>query len=88
MRPALNQVSGFIKLHFATEERPMRTYEYPGFERHIGEHLEILSHLTDLLEGNPALRTFLDAFILLENRVLEHMVCSDTSFETWLAAED
>lgn len=46
---ALNELIGFTRLHFATEEELMIKYEYPDYAAHRIAHKTLLSRLQGLL---------------------------------------
>jgi hemerythrin len=49
------QLIGLLQQHFALEESLMRILAYPGFERHVEEHLHFNGELHDLAQ--KSLRT-------------------------------
>lgn len=44
----LRELAEYLPLQFETEERYMRTYEYPEYDRHHEEHLQALRRIRDL----------------------------------------
>jgi hemerythrin len=46
---ALNELVGFTRLHFATEEELMLKYDFPGYAEHRTAHKELLAGLQALL---------------------------------------
>jgi len=48
LRNLLVELVEFTRMHFATEEKLMKKYDYPGFEEHREEHRILLQHMDDL----------------------------------------
>lgn len=66
----------------------MRNYRYPGSEQHAEEHLQFMAELKDLQEASHLADTADQLVILIENRLLEHIMRSDRQFASWLGVAD
>jgi hemerythrin len=81
----LNQLIGFARMHFASEEQLMEQYGFPGLEQHRAEHRRLLAQLLEsahrvqhgqLVAVRPLLEFLRDWF-------MEHMGAFDRQYAPW-----
>ena len=79
---AANEAIGYVKYHFATEEKLMRLLEYPEYAGHREDHKDFLRELMSLCrefksEENPDFQYFVD---FLNEWVVSHVCDADRNF--------
>jgi hemerythrin len=83
---ALNELIGFTRLHFATEEELMLKYEYPDYAAHRMAHKTLLSGLQSLLttlrDRSPF--GFVGGNDINDDWVTKHLLESDVALGNFL----
>ena len=82
-RPVLNSLLEYIMVHYATEERWMKKYNYPDYELHREQHQQYVSKIKDFVSAYKAERTSLpakDILISLAGWHSKHIVEYDKIF--------
>jgi hemerythrin len=86
LREVLGELIAFTRLHFATEEELMLTYEYPDYPAHLAEHKLVLSQMSDLATsfGDEAAVSFDADADIAEDWVYKHLLERDAPLGKFL----
>lgn len=86
VRPIIERISDYAKLHFQTEESLLEKYSYPDLEAHKALHVNLgneLAHRISLYRGtNPAVLIELVDF--LEDWLISHLNKADRAYANYL----
>lgn len=75
----------YAREHFATEELLMRQIGFPGLEKHLLEHRELIAALANAADGTFATAQEIRAFKgFLANWLLDHIAQSDLEIRRYL----
>ncbi|MFO0753732.1 MAG: bacteriohemerythrin [Thermodesulfovibrionales bacterium] len=82
----LTNLLGYVKTHFAEEERLMSSNSYPDFARHKQEHDQLTQKALDLhkqfSEGKPVLS--FDVMNFLKSWLTQHILGTDKKYGPFL----
>lgn len=78
----IGQMMDYTSYHFATEEKYMALFHYPGFQSHNAEHEEFVRQVTKFQQQFEAGRLGLSIDVLryLSSWLLNHILGSDKAF--------
>jgi hemerythrin len=82
----LKDLAGYTKIHFATEERLMKTYEYPDYKVHKEKHDKMTGAVLQYLEKFEAqeLNNIIEVFQFLKNWLKKHIMQTDMAYSAFL----
>ncbi len=80
----MEQLTDYVRIHFAVEEIVMRLFDYPGLDAHVAEHRAFEARLkefegTELIEDVHA-----QAAHFLREWLVKHIQGSDRRYATYL----
>jgi hemerythrin len=81
---AIDQLKTYVRSHFATEERLMRSHGYPGLDLHIEEHRRFTAKLFDLIMTNVQRDNSAEMLVFLQNWLIDHVSRSDMDYVPYL----
>jgi hemerythrin-like metal-binding protein len=81
------QLAGLVHQHFALEEGMMRSFGYPGLERHIEEHRQFLSDVQGLARRSQGTtgRVSHEMIKVFRKWLQEHIMTSDRRYVEYFA---
>ncbi len=75
----LGSLVGYVKTHFAREERLMRSHQYPDYEAHKALHdgfaRKVIEYQSDLQQGRSKIAP--ECYRYLKDWIVHHIVASD-----------
>ena len=76
----------FTRMHFATEEKLMKKYDYPERDKHHEEHRILLQHLDDLVTAVSSGKypTFYSDYDISSDWAMVHILGFDKNLGTFL----
>jgi len=82
----LTGMAEYAKTHFATEERYMKRYAYPGYAAHKAEHDEFAAKAADLLEryAQNSKVLSIETGSFLKNWLRDHITGTDKLYGPYL----
>lgn len=82
----LTALAEFTRVHFSTEERLMKKYDYPDLAKHHKEHKLLLRYLVDLMDAVSSGKklTFYSDYDVSTDWVLIHISECDKSLGAFL----
>ncbi len=82
---AINQLTQYVRLHFATEEHLMKRYGFPNYQQHVEEHRVFAQHLQDLMIDNTREDTSAAMVRFLSRWLVEHIARSDMEYVAYFS---
>lgn len=90
LKPLLTSLIEYVKTHFATEEKCMKKYNYPGLEQHKQEHktfvVEVMNFINKSKKGTPLLAR--EILIYLGGWYRKHIVENDKKVGKFLEEQN
>lgn len=83
MAEILESLETYKKLHFATEEKYFKDFQFEGAEEHIAKHHEFSERINEMAASAQAIHTPEFAFKLidfLEDWLIEHIMYTDQKY--------
>jgi hemerythrin len=81
----LNNMVDYAKVHFATEERLMKQYSYPGYLNHKAEHDLFVKKVSEFYEEFQQGRiSAIDVMNFLKDWLVKHILGSDKKYGPFL----
>jgi hemerythrin len=82
LKSLLERLVGYTQVHFATEEKYMKQWNYPGYVYHKGEHDAFVKKVADFKTKFDAGQTTLsiDILIFLKEWVFNHILGTDKKY--------
>ncbi len=80
----LNELIGYAALHFSTEEKYFKEFNYSETEAHIKEHIDFVNSVTKFNDDFKKGRLFVSMklFKFLKSWLVEHIQVSDKKYTT------
>ncbi len=78
----LDELIDYAELHFSTEEKYFKKFDYENTEEHIQEHAKFAKKMTELKEqhSNNEIEISFELIDFLEDWLLDHVVESDQKY--------
>jgi len=88
LRDLLNELVDFIRIHFSTEEKLMKKYDFPKklFKEHHKEHKVLIDHLEHIAAGvtKDKYPTFFSDYDISSDWAITHIVEHDKNLGEFL----
>ena len=86
LKEMLIDLAEFTRMHFSTEEKYMKKYDYPGLKKHHKEHKILLKHMGDLIKmvSSGKYPTFYSDYDVSTDWALIHIADSDMKLGEFL----
>lgn len=82
----LNDLAGYTKTHFSSEEELFKKYNYPGSTKHKTEHDNFIKKVSEFINGFEAgkIGLSLEVMVFLNKWLTEHIKVSDKAYTSFL----
>ena len=79
----------YVEVHFETEERLMKTYDYPGFDAHKAQHDDLAARVRSMQEDQQQGRIIVsvDVMNFLKDWLVRHIKGTDRLYADFLNSE-
>ncbi len=80
----MEQLTDYVRIHFAVEEIVMRLFDYPGLEAHVAEHRAFAARLKEFEASELVEDMHAQAGKFLREWLVQHIQGSDKRYAAYL----